>query len=226
MNGFFYIFVCMTISNKLQYKYIVIEGNIGAGKTSLTDYFCEKYNAKGIYEQFVDNPFLPKFYENPEKYALQLELSFLAERFQQMKQELDSSLFHNAIVADYYLKKSLVFAAETLDDDNFQLYSRIFHSMTATLPKPDLYIYLHQEPKQLLTNIAHRGRTYESNISANYLEKIQQSYFRYFKQINDFPVVVVDCTHKNFVTDSQTRNQLLEIPMQTYKKGYNVFSGF
>ncbi len=216
----------MTNSTKLQYKYIVIEGNIGAGKTSLAEYFCDEYNAKGIYEQFVDNPFLPKFYEDPEKYALQLELSFLAERFQQMKQKLGGSLFHNAIVADYYLKKSLVFAAETLDEENFHLYSRIFHSMTSTLPKPDLYIYLHQETNQLLNNIARRGRTYESNISEQYLEKIQQSYFRYFKQINTFPVVVVDCINIDFVNNSNTRKKLLEIPTKSYRNGYNVFSEF
>lgn len=211
---------------KNTYRYIVIEGNIGAGKTSLTDIYCKHFNAKGIYEQFVDNPFLPRFYENPGKYALQLELSFLVERFQQMKNELESSLFHNAIIADYHLKKSLVFAAETLNEDNFKLYTRIFHSMTSTLPQPDLYIYLHQKPAQLLKNIAHRGRTYESNISADYLERIQKSYFRYFRQVNNFPVVVVNCAGIDFINDIKYLDKLLKIPQMNFSNGYNVLENF
>jgi deoxyguanosine kinase len=141
---------------------------------------CDHFNAKGIFEQFIDNPFFPRFYENPERYALQLELSFLVERFRQLKDELESSLFHQSIIADYYLKKSLVFAAETLEDDDYKLYSGIFHTMFSSLPKPDLYIYLHTKPEQLLKNIARRGRTYESGISKEYLLKIQQSYFQIF----------------------------------------------
>lgn len=213
----------MTDRSITNYRYIAIEGNIGAGKTTLTQALCQHLNAKGIYEQFVDNPFLPRFYENPDKYALQLELSFLVERFRQLKEELESSLFHNSIVADYYLKKSLVFASATLNEDDFKLYARIFHSMTSTLPEPDLIIYLHQNPNQLLKNIAHRGRTYESNISANYLEEIQKSYFRFFRQVNAFPVVVVDCQKMDFVENNDLMNQLLSIPRQSFSRGYNVY---
>lgn len=205
------------------YKYIVIEGNIGSGKTSLAHMMCEYFNAKGIFEQFVDNPFLPRFYENPERYALQLELSFLVERFRQLKDELESSLFHQSMIADYYLKKSLVFAAETLADDEYQLYSGIFHGMFSSLPKPDLYIYLHQKPEQLLKNIAHRGRTYESNISADYLLKIQHSYFRYFKQVNEFPIVVVDCDQLDFVNSRDDFKKLVTIPAKQFKKGYQLY---
>ncbi|PLX23993.1 MAG: hypothetical protein C0599_03195 [Salinivirgaceae bacterium] len=208
---------------ELSYKYIVIEGNIGSGKTTLTQKMCDHFNAKGIFEQFVDNPFLPRFYENPDRYALQLELSFLVERFRQLKDELESSLFHQSLIADYYLKKSLVFAAETLDDDDYKLYSGIFHTMFSNLPKPDLYIYLHNKPEQLLKNIAHRGRTYESNISAEYLAKIQQSYFRYFKQVTDFPVVVVDCDQLDFVQNQEDYQIMLEIPRKKYKKGFQIY---
>ncbi len=214
----------MTDKPSSKYRYIAIEGNIGAGKTTLTDAFCRHLNAKGIYEQFVDNPFLPRFYEDPKKYALQLELSFLVERFRQLKEELESSLFHDAIVADYYLKKSLVFASATLNEDDFKLYARIFQSMTGTLPEPDLVIYLHQNSDQLLKNIARRGRTYESNISSEYLEQIQRSYFRFFKQVSAFPVVVVDCQNINFVDDRQYLNKLLNIPVQVFNKGFNVFN--
>jgi len=213
----------MEFNASLSYKYIVIEGNIGSGKTSLAHKLVEHFDAKGIFEQFVDNPFLPRFYENPDKYALQLELSFLVERFRQLKEELESSLFHQSIIADYYLKKSLVFAAETLDEDNYKLYSGIFHSMFSSLPKPDLYIYLHQKPEQLLMNIARRGRTYESNISADYLNKIQHSYFRYFKQEHEFPVVVVDCDQIDFVNRKEDFQRLLQIPKEIFKKGYQVY---
>ncbi|MDA3868002.1 MAG: deoxynucleoside kinase [Salinivirgaceae bacterium] len=209
---------------EINYKYIIIEGNIGAGKTSLAQAYCKHYNATAVYEQFVDNPFLPRFYENPDKYALQLELSFLVDRFRQTETELNATLFHNLIVADYYLKKSLIFAAETLSEDDFKLYSRIFNSMTGNLPKPDLYIYLHQTPEQLLKNIAKRGRTYESNISANYLIKIQQSYFRFFKQVNSFPIVVVDCNQVNFLSNKEQLEHLLRIPERSYKKGMNILN--
>lgn len=205
------------------YKYIVIEGNIGSGKTSLAHKMCDYFNAKGIFEQFVDNPFLPRFYENPERYALQLELSFLVERFRQLKDELESSLFHKSMIADYYLKKSLVFAAETLEEDDYKLYSGIFHSMFSSLPKPDLYIYLHQNTEQLLKNIAYRGRTYESGISKEYLLKIQQSYFRYFKQVNEFPVVVVDCDKLDFVNNEVDFEKMLSITSKQYKKGFQLY---
>lgn len=208
---------------ELSYKYIVIEGNIGSGKTTLTQKMCEHFNAKGIFEQFVDNPFLPRFYENPDRYALQLELSFLVERFRQLKDELESSLFHHSIISDYYLKKSLVFASETLDDKDYKLYSGIFHTMFSSLPKPDLYIYLHSKPEQLLKNIARRGRTYESNISAEYLTKIQQSYFRYFKQVADFPIIVIDSDQMDFVKNQSDLEALLEIPQKKYKKGFQIY---
>ena len=213
----------MTEKPGSNYRYIVVEGNIGAGKTTLTEAYCRHLNAKEIYEQFVDNPFLPLFYENPDKYAFQLELSFLVERFRQLKEELESSLFHDAIVADYYLKKSLIFASTTLDEADFKLYARIFHSMTSTLPEPDIVIYLHQNPEQLLQNIARRGRTYESNISNTYLEQIQKSYFRFFKQVSAFPVVVVDCQNIDFVADKAYLNKLLDIPFQRFNKGFNVY---
>jgi deoxyadenosine/deoxycytidine kinase len=213
----------MKSASEIKYRYIIIEGNIGSGKTTLTKKMCERFNAKGIFEQFVDNPFLPRFYENPERYALQLELSFLVERFRQLKDELESSLFHQSIIADYYLKKSLVFAAETLNDDDYKLYSGIFHTMFSSLPRPDLYIYLHQNPDKLLKNIAQRGRTYESNISEEYLLKIQQSYFRYFKQVNEFPIVVIDCYEMDFVKNETDMKKLLTIPEMKFKNGYQLY---
>lgn len=206
------------------YQYIVIEGNIGAGKTTLTKAFCDQFDAIGLYEQFVDNPFLPLFYENPKKYALQLELSFLLERIQQMNEEMGSTLFHSAIIADYYLKKSLIFAAETLSSNDYELYSRIFKGLTGNLPEPNLYIYLHQNPEQLLKNIAKRGRTYESNISAEYLSNIQKSYFRFFKQIQNYPIVVVDCTNIDFITSKHHLEWFYNLTQKEWKNGYNIIT--
>lgn len=207
-----------------KYQYIVIEGNIGAGKTSLTQAFCQKYNTLGLYEQFSDNPFLPLFYENPARFALQLELTFLLDRIRQQNNDLKNTLFHQGIVADYYLKKSMIFAAETLTDEEFKLYGRIYSELTGNMPQPDLCIFLHQTPQQLLKNIAKRGRTYESNISEEYLTKIQKSYFRFLKQIDNFPILIVDCTNIDFVSNTNLLQWLLNLPTQNWKNGYNILT--
>jgi deoxyguanosine kinase len=138
----------------MKHKFIVIEGLIGAGKTSLSKKIAEKYNAKLILEQFADNPFLPKFYKEPEKYSFQLELSFLAERYHQLKDELSSGdLFKSFLISDYYFTKSLIFAKSTLADDEYRLFRNLFDIILATLPKPDLYVYLHLKPENALKNI-------------------------------------------------------------------------
>lgn len=207
-----------------KYQYIVIEGNIGAGKTSLTQALCKKYNALGLYEQFTENPFLPLFYKDPARYALQLELTFLLDRIRQQNNELKNNLFHNGIIADYYLKKSLIFAAETLTNDELKIYSRIYNGLTGNLPEPDLCIFLHQTPQQLLKNIAKRGRTYESNISEEYLLKIQKSYFRFFKQINNYPILMIDCSSIDFISNDKHLQWLMNLPTQKWEKGYNILS--
>jgi deoxyadenosine/deoxycytidine kinase len=149
-----------------RYNYVVIEGNIGSGKTTLATRIAEQFNATLILEHYADNPFLPKFYNEPEKYSFPLELSFLASRYKQLKEELvPQNLFKSFTIADYYFMKSLVFAASTLEGDEYNLYRQIFYIIYGSLPKPDIFIYLHLRPERLLKNIEKRGRSYEKNIT-------------------------------------------------------------
>lgn len=191
-------------------NYLVIEGNIGAGKTSLARKIAEEKNARLILEHFDDNPFLPKFYKEPDKYSFQVELSFLAERYNQLKGELSNrDLFQPFTLADYYFTKSLIFAGATLKHDEYQLYRKLFNIIYNSLPKPDLYVYLHLNIEQLLENIKKRGRDYESDITPEYLLTIQKGYFEFFKQENDIPIVMIDTENLDFV-ENQTDYKLLK----------------
>ena len=183
-----------------KYNYIVIEGNIGAGKTTLASMIARDCNAKLILERFADNPFLQKFYNDPSRYSFPLELSFLADRYRQLKDELvEPDLFKNFTVADYYFMKSLVFSSKTLEKDEFSLYRQIFYIIYSSLPKPDLYVYLHVPPERLLKNIALRGREYEKSITADYLSGIQESYFNFFRQNPENRYLVLDVSNIDFV---------------------------
>jgi len=189
---------------EVRYNYVVIEGNIGAGKTSLATRIAREYNARLVLEQFADNPFLPKFYKEPDKYAFPLELSFLASRYKQLNDELGSQdIFKSFTVADYYFMKSLVFAASTLKGEEYNLYRQIFYIIYGQLPKPDIYVYLHQTPAKLLENISKRGRDYEKNISAGYLQKIQESYFLFFRQNPESKYLIIDVNNIDFVENEE-----------------------
>lgn len=181
-------------------NYLVIEGNIGAGKTTLALMISEKYKTKLVLEQFADNPFLPKFYENQEQYSFPLEMAFLAERYNQLNRELSHlDLFSPFTISDYYFMKSLIFAQNTLQPDEYNLYRQFFTIIYEKMPKPDLYVYLHKDTDLLMKNIAVRGRTYESFITKEYLEKISQGYFGYFRQQTDFPILIIDTNGIDFV---------------------------
>ena len=185
-------------------RYLVIEGNIGAGKTSLSKLIAEKYKAKLFLEQYAENPFLPKFYKNPERYSFPLELSFLADRYNQLKSNLSSfDLFNELIVSDYFFMKSLIFSAHTLQEDEYRLYRQLFDIIYSTLPKPDLYVYLHKSTDLLLKNISKRGREYEKNISEDYLKGIETGYFNFFKQQNQMKIVVIDTNNIDFVNNEE-----------------------
>ncbi len=197
---------------KISYNYIVIEGNIGAGKTTLAGRIADQFNAHLILERFGDNPFLPRFYEDPEKYAFQLELSFLASRYKQLNEELNPrNLFRTFTVADYYFMKSLVFASSTLKGDDYNLYRQIFYIIYKSLPKPDIYVYLHLDPERLLHNIKKRGRDYEQTITKEYLQKIQDSYFTFFKQNPGNKYLLIDINELDFVADEEEYNKIIEI---------------
>ncbi len=163
--------------------YLVVEGNIGAGKTSLSRMLANSTDARIVLEQFAENPFLPKFYAEPKRYSFALELSFLAERYQQLTHEVNErSLFQGMVIADYYFMKSLIFAQNTLEEDEFNLYKRLFYIIYASLPKPSLYVYLHLSKERLLENIKKRGRDYEQKIDSDYLQTVQEGYFSFMKQ--------------------------------------------
>ncbi|MHC9088549.1 2-amino-4-hydroxy-6-hydroxymethyldihydropteridine diphosphokinase [Tenacibaculum sp. IMCC1] len=186
-----------------KYNYIAIEGNIGAGKTSLANMMSDEFNAKIVLERFADNPFLPKFYNDNERYAFPLEMSFLADRYQQLSDDLAQfDLFKNFIVSDYYIFKSLIFAQITLHSDEYKLYRKMFDLMYKEITKPDLYVYLYQNTERLLENIKKRGRDYEQNIEASYLQKIHDGYSNFIKTQPDLNILIVDVSDLDFVNNS------------------------
>jgi 2-amino-4-hydroxy-6-hydroxymethyldihydropteridine diphosphokinase len=194
-----------------QMNYIAIEGNIGAGKTTLTTKIAEDFNAKTVLERFADNPFLPKFYEDQNRYAFPLEMSFLADRYQQIADDLAQfDLFKDFIIADYHIFKSLIFAKVTLTDDEYRLYRKLFEIIYKEMPKPDLYIYLYQNTTRLLENIKQRGRAYEQEISAEYLDKINRGYLDYIKSQTDLNVLVIDVSDRDFVKNQEDYAFVLE----------------
>ncbi len=198
------------------YNYIAIEGNIGAGKTTLTTKMAEDFNAKTVLERFADNPFLPKFYKDQNRYAFPLEMSFLADRYQQISDDLAQfDLFKDFIVADYHIFKSLIFAKVTLQEDEYRLYKTLFDIIYKEMPKPDLYIYLYQNTEKLLQNIKRRGRSYEQEIPAEYLERINEGYLDYIKTQKDLNVLVIDVSEKDFV---KYQNDYIFILDEIYKK--------
>lgn len=202
-------------------RYLVIEGNIGTGKTSLCHLIAKKRKAKLFLEQYAENPFLPKFYENPERYSFPLELSFLADRYNQLKSSISSfDLFNELIVSDYFFMKSLIFSAHTLQEDEYKLYRQIFDIIYSTLPKPDLYIYLHKSTDILLENIAKRGREYEKNITEEYLKGIETGYFNFFKQQNQIKIVIIDTNNIDFVNNNEDFEKLEKTIFDNeYKQG-------
>jgi deoxyguanosine kinase len=208
---------------EVKYNYVVIEGNIGAGKTTLATRIAEQFNARLILEQFADNPFLPKFYSDPEKYSFPLELSFLASRYKQLNEELGSpDIFKTFTVADYYFMKSLVFAASTLTGDEYNLYRQIFYIIYNSLPKPDIYVYLHINTDRLLKNISKRGREYEKFITVEYLQKIQDSYFTFFKQNPENKYLIIDINEVDFVADENDYSRIIDtIFLNEYPAGLN-----
>ncbi len=186
--------------NLEQFNYVAFEGNIGAGKTTLATKIAEDFNAKSVLERFADNPFLPKFYKDQNRYAFPLEMSFLADRYKQLSDDLSQfDLFKDFVVADYHIFKSLIFAKITLADDEYRLYSNLFHIIYKEMPKPDLYVYLYQNSERLLQNIKKRGRSYEQEIRAEYLDKINTGYLDYIKSQTDLNVLIIDVSDRDFV---------------------------
>ena len=209
----------------MKYEYLAIEGNIGAGKTSLSTRLSERYNTRLVLEEFAENPFLPKFYEQPDRYAFPLELSFLSERFAQLKAELNSrDLFKPHIIGDYFLSKSLIFAKATLQGDELNLFMQLYEIMQPNLPQPDLLVYLYLDTQALQANIRKRGRTYEQKIPDSYLEQVQESYFDYIRTRSELRVLILDTAGVDFVHNPADFEQICQLLEQDYPKGVTRIS--
>ena len=201
--------------NDFPYNFIAIEGNIGAGKTTFATRFAKDVNAKLVLERFEENPFLPKFYEDPSRYAFPLEMSFLADRYQQLTDDLSQyDLFKTSVISDYYVFKSLIFSKVTLTEDEYALYRKIFNFMYRELVKPDLYIYLYQNVDRLLKNIKKRGRSYEQSITSEYLEQIHEGYMNFIRTRKDLDILILDISDIDFV----------ETPEYYYKMVHKILS--
>ncbi|MEZ5069712.1 MAG: deoxynucleoside kinase [Bacteroidales bacterium] len=205
-------------------NYIVVEGNIGAGKTSLATMLAEDSGARFMPEAFEDNPFLAKFYKDPDRYAFQLELSFLSERYQQIKKVLgQGDLFQQMVISDYYLPKSIIFSKHTLKSDELVLFEKLFQIINLQVPLPDLYIYLHLPVDLLLKNIRNRGRSYEMEISPNYLREVQDGYFAYFKTQTRMRILVIDSSRIDFVNNPEDYQRLKSLIFDgDYRPGMNM----
>ena len=204
----------------MKYKYLVIEGNIGAGKTSLASLLAEESGSRLVLEAFSDNPFLAKFYEDPERYAFQLELSFLSERYHQIKTELGHpDLFGQAIISDYFLAKSFIFSKYNLKDDEMLLFEKLFSIINLQAPRPDLYVYLHLPVEKLLENIKRRGREYEKHIKYSYLKEVQEGYFGFFKSQQEMKILVIDTSQIDFVNKASDLQLLKKV---IFEEDYSV----
>lgn len=194
-----------------RFQYLTVEGNIGAGKTSLAQLIAKEFNAKLILERFADNPFLPKFYEDMERYAFPLEMSFLADRYQRLQDDIAQfDLFKDFVVSDYDVFKSLIFAKVTLQSEEFMLYKKVFDLMYRNLAKPGLYVYLYQDTERLLENIKKRGRDYEQKIPAEYLDKINKGYLQFIKSQPQFNIKIVDVSERDFIANRSDYISIIE----------------
>ena len=206
-----------------EYEYVVIEGNIGSGKTTLAKKLAEHWSTRLILEEFKDNPFLPKFYENPKQHGFALELSFLAERYHQKKAELNrSDIFRPGIVSDYSFAKSLIFAQINLEIDEFELYQSLFRIIHGRLPKPDLLVFLHCGANKSKRQIKKRGRQYEQEINLEYLERINQGYLNFFKQNVDSTILIINTENIDFVSSESDLNDLFRVFEKPYRPGTQI----
>jgi len=204
----------------LNYNYIAIEGVIGAGKTTIAAFLAEHFSAKLLLEEYEENPFLVKFYEEKDKYNFPLELSFLASRYHQVKNEIEKrDLFQEKIVSDFVLYKSLVFASINLKGDELELYKKLFQIMFQQIPIPDLTIYIYQGIDTLKNNIRQRGRDYEVNIQDSYLEKLNENYLAYFKQLTQHRIVIIDGSEYDIVLHPENKQKLIELMSRDYPLG-------
>lgn len=205
--------------NNCPYQYLVIEGNIGSGKTSLAQILARDWNTALVLEEFADNPFLAKFYESAERYAFPLELSFLSERFAQLKKEVNRDLFQPKVIADYFISKCQIFASNNLKDDEWNLFNKMFDIVSNSLPQPEIIVYLYVSTERLQSNIKKRGRSYEQKISDQYLNNIQSQYLQYFQQHPELTVLMLDTTSIDFIENPDWISIIKKHIVQKYNPG-------
>jgi deoxyguanosine kinase len=203
------------------YDFIAVEGVIGAGKTSLARLLSERQNAKLVLEEFEDNPFLPKFYQDRSRYAFQTQLSFLASRFNQQKNLTTKDLFSDFTVSDYLFDKDRIFARLNLSDDELALYDRIYGIMSGIAAKPDLVIFIQCSIERLLQNIHQRGREYEMDISVDYLEELNEAYNHFFYHYDRSPLLIINANEIDFVNNldhlTYIEDHIFKLPMRSNK---------
>jgi deoxyguanosine kinase len=208
----------------MKYHFITIEGNIGAGKTTLAHLLSKRLNARLVLEEFDDNPFLPKFYENPKQYAFPLELFFMAERFKQLKDMLRTKdMFQSVTVSDYLFTKCLLFAKVNLPEEEFRLYQKLFDIMHQQIVFPDVVIYLHASVQKLQKNIKKRNRSYEQNIPDEYLFNIQETYTSYIKQHN-IKTIFIDASNADFLDNEKHLQIVLNALESGLEDGQHYFT--
>lgn len=208
----------------MNYHFITVEGNIGAGKTTLAHLLSKHYNARLVLEEFADNPFLPKFYENPQQYAFPVELFFMAERYKQQKDLIQQKdMFQSLTISDYLFTKCLLFAKVTLPEDEFRLYQRLFEIILQQITQPDILIYLHAPVSKLQANIKKRNRSYEQNIPDDYLFNIQETYTNYIKQHN-VKTLFVDASNADFLHNEKHLQVVLDALEKEYENGQHYLT--
>ncbi len=216
-------FAAMDIAN-IPYRYITVEGNIGAGKTTLATLLADRLYSRLILEEFADNPFLPRFYENPQQYAFPLELFFMAERYKQLTENpLTPDLFGSFTVSDYLFTKCLLFARVNLQEEEYRLFMRLFEIMNQQIVLPDIVIYLHAPVRKLQQNIQKRNRAYELNIPDQYLYDIQETY-QHFIRTNPVPTLLIDVSDADFLNNPHQLNTVIESLGQSYEPGTHVIN--
>lgn len=208
----------------MNYRFITIEGNIGAGKTTLSHLLAKHYNARLVLEEFADNPFLPKFYENRQQYAFPLELFFMAERYKQLKEMLQTQdLFNTVTISDYLFTKSLLFSKVNLPEEEFRLYQKIFDIVNPQLIQPDLLIYLHAPVNKLKTNIHKRNRPYEQNMPNEYLYSLQETYMQYIRQ-HHIKSLVIDVSNADFLGNEKQLQTIIDALERDYEEGQHYLT--
>lgn len=202
-----------------QFDFIAIEGVIGAGKTSLATLLAERRNARLVLEEFEDNPFLPKFYEDRERYAFQTQLAFLASRFKQQQNMMSQDLFHQFTISDYIFDKDRIFARLNLDPDEMALYDNVFNIMTGIAAQPGLIIFIQSSVDRLMENINQRDRHYERHISRDYIKELNDAYNHFFHHYSRSPLIILNATEIDFVNNEEHLNyieeQIFEKPIHT-----------